>query len=167
MMEKINYLRSSLKNVSERTMDELFIVLLLILVSTGSFGLGRLSKIDEARTPVEIYSPDEPQGLTRAGGPAAASASAPPAAVATSAAASSIKPPVQQNAPLEARIAPSGLPAGQAGGAVVGSKNGTKYHYPWCAGAQTIKEENKIFFASIEEARAKGYTPAANCKGLQ
>lgn len=52
-------------------------------------------------------------------------------------------------------------------GAVVVSKNSTKYHYPWCSGAQRIKEENKIWFNTIEEARASGYTPAANCKGLE
>ena len=51
-------------------------------------------------------------------------------------------------------------------GTLVGSKNGTKYHYPWCSGAQRIKEENKIRFASKEEATAKGYTPASNCPGL-
>lgn len=51
-------------------------------------------------------------------------------------------------------------------GLLVGSKNGTKYHYPWCSGAQRIKEENKVWFSSIEEARKAGYTPAANCKGL-
>lgn len=52
-------------------------------------------------------------------------------------------------------------------GAVVASKNGTKYHYPWCAGAKQISTKNLITFNSIEEARAKGYTPAANCKGLK
>ncbi len=51
-------------------------------------------------------------------------------------------------------------------GTLVGSKNGTKYHYPWCGGAQRIKEENKIWFATKEEALAKGYTPASNCPGL-
>ena len=40
-------------------------------------------------------------------------------------------------------------------------------YYPWCAGAKQISEKNKITFASTEEARAKGYTPAANCKGLK
>ena len=49
---------------------------------------------------------------------------------------------------------------------VVASKNGTKYHLPWCAGAQQMNEENKIYFASRREAEAAGYTPAANCKGL-
>jgi len=51
-------------------------------------------------------------------------------------------------------------------GLLVGSKNGTKYHYPWCSGAQRIKEENKVWFSSVEEAQKAGYTPAANCKGL-
>lgn len=48
----------------------------------------------------------------------------------------------------------------------VASKNGTKYHYPWCSGAQNIKEENKIWFSAKEEAEKAGYSPAANCKGL-
>lgn len=52
-------------------------------------------------------------------------------------------------------------------GEVVASKNGSKYHYPWCAGAKQISEKNKISFPSIEAARASGYTPAANCKGLE
>jgi len=53
------------------------------------------------------------------------------------------------------------------GGSVVASKNGTKYHYPWCAGAKQISDKNKITFNSTEEARAAGYTPASNCKGLK
>ncbi len=52
-------------------------------------------------------------------------------------------------------------------GQVVASKSGTKYHYPWCAGAKQISEKNKIIFKSISDARAKGYTPATNCKGLE
>jgi len=50
---------------------------------------------------------------------------------------------------------------------VVASKNGTKYHLPTCAGAKQISDKNKVTFGSIEEARAKGYTPASNCKGLK
>lgn len=52
-------------------------------------------------------------------------------------------------------------------GAVVASKNGTKYHFPWCAGASQIADKNKIWFNSIKEAREAGYTPASNCKGLE
>ena len=59
------------------------------------------------------------------------------------------------------------IPAPKTSGSVVASKSGTKYHYPWCAGAQQISEKNKITFASPEEARKAGYTPASNCKGLK
>ena len=48
----------------------------------------------------------------------------------------------------------------------VGSKNGTKYHLPTCSGAKNIKEENKVWFASKEEAEGAGYSPASNCKGI-
>lgn len=53
-----------------------------------------------------------------------------------------------------------------AGGQYVASKKGSKYHLPWCAGAKSILEENKIWFASKEEAEKAGYTPAGNCKGI-
>jgi len=48
----------------------------------------------------------------------------------------------------------------------VASKNGSAYHYPWCPGAQKIKETNKIWFISKEEAERAGYKPAGNCPGL-
>ena len=56
---------------------------------------------------------------------------------------------------------------GAIAGGVVASKAGSKYHFPWCAGAQAIKESNKIWFESTEEARKEGYTKASNCKGLE
>lgn len=52
------------------------------------------------------------------------------------------------------------------GGGYVASKNGTKYHLPWCGSAKQIKEENKIWFATKEEAEASGYQPASNCPGI-
>jgi hypothetical protein len=52
------------------------------------------------------------------------------------------------------------------GGLYVASKNGTKYHFPWCSGALRINEENKIWFDNKTDAEAAGYEPAANCKGL-
>lgn len=48
----------------------------------------------------------------------------------------------------------------------VASKNGTAYHFPWCPGALRIKEENKIWFETKEEAEKAGYKPAGNCDGL-
>lgn len=52
------------------------------------------------------------------------------------------------------------------GGLVVASRKGSTYHFPWCPGAESIHEANKIWFASEEEARSRGYTPAKNCTGL-
>lgn len=49
---------------------------------------------------------------------------------------------------------------------VVASKNGTKYYLPECTGANNISDANKVWFVSAEAARAAGYAPAANCKGL-
>lgn len=95
------------------------------LLALLSFGLGRLTKIDEAREPIRIESTD-----------------------------------------LTAQVAKSELPEIKTSGQLVGSKNGDKYHYPWCAGAARIKEENKIWFASAALAERAGYTPAANCPGL-
>lgn len=52
-------------------------------------------------------------------------------------------------------------------GEVIGSKNGTKYYLPWCGALSRIKPENRVVFASAALARQAGYTPAANCKGVQ
>lgn len=52
------------------------------------------------------------------------------------------------------------------GGEYVASKNGSVYHLPWCSGAQRIKEENKVWFTTKEDAEQAGYRPATNCKGL-
>ncbi len=49
---------------------------------------------------------------------------------------------------------------------VVASKTGTKYYLPGCPGVDKITEENKVWFASGDLARAQGYEPAANCKGI-
>lgn len=50
---------------------------------------------------------------------------------------------------------------------IVASKSGTKYYYSWCSGASRIKEENKVWFNTIEDAKAVGLTPASNCTGLK
>ena len=51
-------------------------------------------------------------------------------------------------------------------GQFVASKAGTKYYLPSCAGASNIKEENRVYFVSVAQAQAAGYTAAANCPGI-
>lgn len=48
-------------------------------------------------------------------------------------------------------------------GNIVASKNGTKYYKVTCSGANRIKEENKIYFQTVEEAIAAGYGEAKGC----
>ncbi len=50
---------------------------------------------------------------------------------------------------------------------VVASKTGTKYYLPWCGALSRIKPENRVEFATPALARAAGYSPAGNCKGVK
>jgi len=63
-----------------------------------------------------------------------------------------------------AAAAPAPVKAGE--GAYVASKNGSKYYLTTCSSANRIKQENRVYFVSIDDARAAGYEPAANCPGL-
>lgn len=51
-------------------------------------------------------------------------------------------------------------------GAVIGSKSGKKYYFPWCGTVKRIKPENQVHFSSIEEAKKAGFVAGGNCKGL-
>ena len=127
-----------------RTLErqDIFTVLLILLVGIASFGLGRLSALDTTRHGnIEVLEP-----LTT--------------------------PTNAQNSP-ETRVMNASALSASVGsttatqGKFVASKSGTKYHYPWCSGAKRIKDENKVWFDTAEAARAAGYTPAANCPGLE
>lgn len=114
--------------------SDVAVTLIVILVGTGSFGLGRLSVSSTLKEPIQIIEPAS-LGAEAAG---------------------------------ETRLAVSGQTASVAGSeSVVASKTGSKYHFPWCPGASQISEANKVQFTTAEAARAAGYLPAANCKGLK
>lgn len=57
-------------------------------------------------------------------------------------------------------------PAAPTTGKYVASKTGEKYYLPSCGSAKRIKEENKVWFDTKEDAERAGYEPATNCKGL-
>ena len=121
---------------------EIYTIFLIVAVGFGSFGLGRLSRLAEARKSIRIEEVFSSQ---------------------TASAASAVngqKLTVNGSRETEATQA-------EQGGKVVASKGGLRYHFPWCSGAQKISAENKLWFNSIEEAQKAGYTPASNCKGLR
>lgn len=120
--------------------DDIFLGIIIILVAFGSFGLGRLSKIEGSKTPIRIENAAEfPQD---------------------DASTETTKSVSGQSASII-----SSLPD-QGSGQFVGSKSGTKYYLPWCSGVKRITDANKIYFASKSDAEARGYTPSSTCKGL-
>lgn len=108
----------------------------LLLTNLLAFGLGRLTILVGHQEPITVDY--QPQAM------------------------------VSQMAQVVPTLAPEKqrVPTVKTIGQLVASKSGTKYHLPNCPGAKQIKESNKIFFNSVEEATRAGYTPAANCPGL-
>ncbi len=137
--ESIRYMYEKLKSLVLD--DTLFGVVMVVLVGIGSFGLGRLSV--QENIPVVNSAPAAAlQALTPTITPAVATQTL-----------------TEVNEPSQ--------PTVSGGGAVVASRSGTKYHLPSCPGAKQIKPDNRIEFATPAAAEAAGYTPAANCPGLQ
>ncbi|PIR47044.1 MAG: hypothetical protein COV07_01050 [Candidatus Vogelbacteria bacterium CG10_big_fil_rev_8_21_14_0_10_45_14] len=120
---------------------DIFVVVMIVGSGFLGFGLGRLSKIGEMREPITFHDVDNKSVIMDSETPSSSSEAF---------------DTMSQGASLGdvARVE------------VVASKSGSRYHFPWCSGARTIKEENMIKFSSIKDAEKAGYTKALNCKGL-
>ena len=114
--------------------DDIYIIITIILVGIGSFGLGKLSGFEKNKVPISIQKTQDVMYATV----------------------------IESTAKVNQTDS-----SVQVSGEVVASKSGTKYYYPWCTGVSKIKEENKVWFKSIEDARLTGLTPASNCIGLK
>lgn len=122
--------------------DDIYIVLILLLVGMASYGLGIISSHERAKIPISIQTSRDYMTASVLNST-------------TNNTNRQTNPSTETNTPVE------------TSGEVVASKTGTKYYYPTCSGVSRIKEENKVWFKTIEEARAHGLTPAANCPGLK
>lgn len=120
--------------------EELFLAATIVLVAAISFGLGRLSKIREEKTPITIENVGTSTEIT------------------TNASNKNV---------TEKMLEQNFGNISQSQKIFVASKNGKKYYYAWCDSAQKIKESNRVWFFTKEEAEKAGYEPAANCKGLK
>ena len=38
-----------------------------------------------------------------------------------------------------------------------------KFHYPWCESVEDMKEKNRVYFETREEAVEAGYAPCKRC----
>lgn len=122
---------------------DVLIIAVLVLSSSAAFGLGVLAGKDMKSASADggsLWIEQLPAAARAGGGPAAA---------------------------VEASVKTETGPATPSGPKVyVASKNGTKFYLPSCGTANRIKEENKVWFATKEEALAAGYEPSSTCKGL-
>ncbi len=144
---------TSIKEAAEKIKAEhkvWWLILVIVLIGTLGFGLGRFSGLRGAKEPISIVYPD--------------------LATSTANLNNNIETDdVKSDTPKKGSGVETAtvIPVVQTSGQYVASRVGTKYHYPWCGSAKQIKEENKIWFATRAEAEAAGYTPAGNCPGLK
>jgi hypothetical protein len=129
--------------LSSRKVRDGLLIGAVVLLGVLSFGLGRLSAVDVERGGVALCNAPVEQTAT----------------------ALSVLPVTETGVTLDSS-ADMEQPAMTDKGTYVASKSGSAYHFPWCSGAQRIKEENKVWFGTKEEAERAGYRPASNCKGL-
>jgi hypothetical protein len=122
---------------SEKGKDVLTVIIVM-LVGVGSFELGRLSK-ENASSGVQIQYPD---------GSAISQND-------TANALDSISKGVQP-----AHANQSQNPSGKN---FFASSRGKKYYTLGCSAGKTIKQENRIYFTTSEEAEKAGYALSASC----
>jgi hypothetical protein len=123
-----------------------YTLILLIVIASLFFALGRFSALEEEHSPIRVYN-------------------AGTASQTSSAVEATLTGTTTRTTDVSATTE---IPASTASdGEVIGSKSGKKYYFPWCGTIKRVKPENQVVFASIADARAAGYLPAGNCKGLQ
>lgn len=117
---------------------ELFMATCIILTGLLGFGLGRLSKLEDRRVPIIIKNAAVSSGQ--------------------------VITPIPHIADRAGYLATTTSNSEQR--KFVASKSGSSYYFPWCNGVKRIKEGNKVWFNSAEEAAVAGYNKASNCPGL-
>ncbi len=134
----MGYIIANIKHFIKRTKhflarEDVFMSLLVIVVAVSSFFLGVRSISPQEQKPVFTFSDIDEQ---------------------TKKALSEN----ENNGNLNLHEQASGK-----GTAIFGSKNGRKYYFSWCSGASRVKLENRVYYASEQEAQQSGRSIAAGC----
>ncbi len=122
--------------LSEKGRD-ILIVIIVILVGLGSFELGRLSK-ENTTSGIKIEYPD--QNLNQE------------ASVISS----------EDSFQITNKISPT--ISNSAGKNFFASNRGSKYYSIGCSAGKTIKQENRVYFETKEEAEVAGYELSSSCR---
>lgn len=125
--------------ISDKGKD-ILTVCIIILVGLASYGLGRLSKTSSGDLKIEYTEPPTVMDAAVLG----------------------VQSVTKTNEPVKTAVstpAPKPIPK-----VYFASTRGNKYYHPGCSGGKTLKEENKIYFNSAQEAEAAGYTISSSCR---
>ena len=133
-MEKIKQFFN--ETMQSEKVKDILIVIIVILVGLGSFELGRLSK-EGGSEGIKIL-------------PAQAGEYGDQTGNAVSAIESTKTDPIIQN-------------SNSVGKTFFASSRGSKYYTISCSAGKTIKQENRIYFTTGEEAERAGYTLSSSC----
>ena len=116
---------------------DIMIVIIVILVGLGSFELGRLSKEGNGSGGVKIEYMEDVSNQ-QAGNVISAMESS----------------SLLQNIEI----------ANSVGKNFFASNRGTKYYSIGCSAGKTIKQENRVYFATSEDAQRAGYELSSSCR---
>lgn len=137
IMQKIKYFLESDKG------KNFLVILIVILVGIGSFGLGRLSKSQEYKG-IDLLYKDKDSLL-----PSNTSNTANLSPV------TSFNPKNTNTTSKSEKSLKKGF---------VASRIGSRYYPLDCPAGDKLKPENKIYFDTEKEAIEKGYTKSSSCK---
>lgn len=132
----------------------ILIVLIVILVGTGSFQLGRLSKSGDSSSGVKIEYPNGELAPIQ-------DAQVQPANALNALSATESISNITRTAPSSNFTAPTKKTSSQN---FFASSRGKKYYPVGCSAGKSLKQENRIYFGTREEAEKAGYTLSASCK---
>jgi len=141
-MEKIKSLLESEKG------KDILIVIIVILVGLGSFELGRLSKENDSGG-VKIEYPDQNSTQT--------------ANVVSATNEADVGPQNQNSRGTTSTTEPTSQSATSTGKTFFASSKGKKYYTISCSAGKTIKQSNRVYFTTGEEAEKAGYTLSSAC----
>jgi hypothetical protein len=139
-LEKINSVKKFLS--SEKGKD-ILVIIIVILVGLGSFELGRLSMENGGgNIKIENQGPNSSQDNN------------------------SVEPEDSTQTSLNGTTVGYSTPTSEspAGKTFFASSRGSKYYTIDCSAGKNIKSENKVWFATGEEAEAAGYTLSSACQ---
>lgn len=138
--------------------DTVYISILILLVASSSFAFGRLSAV-ESPFGVKIPTKEATFSLKSTNFAGLLSTS-------TTSTIDTKSPTLLLSAPTTTELSAIASNIAPNKAKFVASKSGTKYHLLTCPGAKTIKDTNKIYFTTVQEAESAGYAKASNCPGL-